>query len=136
MKSISSAFTLIEVMLAVAIFAFAVVGFGVALNDVLGVNSEILRIGQRRQAIESALAQILAKTNNLLPSDGWQEIPGWGSEATWTLEQRVRQLEPVPVPGPNNITVQVSGWWQVDLRALDERKRPADRIGILLYGVR
>jgi prepilin-type N-terminal cleavage/methylation domain-containing protein len=39
MNTETRGFTLIEVMLAVAIFAFAVVGFGVALNDVLGVNS-------------------------------------------------------------------------------------------------
>lgn len=136
MKRNSAGFTLIEMMLAVAIFAFAVVGFAVALNDVLGVNSEILRTAQRRQAIESAMALLLARTSNLVPSNGWEEIPEWGSETTGTLEQRVRQLETFSVSGPNNTTVQVSGWWQVDLRALDDRKQPADRIGVILYGAR
>lgn len=134
--SIPRAFTLIEVMLAVAIFAFAVVGFGVALNDVLGVNSEILRTAQRRQAIESVAAQILASTNNLQQGERWQEIPDWGSETTWTLQQWVRPVESFFVAGPNNTQIPLAGWWQVDLRAMDERKRPTERIGILLYGTR
>jgi len=137
MKAPSRSFTLIEVMLAVAIFAFAVVGFGVALNDVLGVNSEILRTAQRRQAIESVAALILASTNNLQESEKWQEIQFPGSaEDTWTLEQWVRPVETINVAGPNNVSIPVTGWWQVDLRALDERKRPTERIGFLLYGAR
>jgi len=136
MKRKPAGFTLIEMMLAVTIFAFAVVGFAVALNDVLGVNSEILRTTQRRQAIESAMALILARSNNFVPSSGWEEIPRGGQETTWTLEQRIRQVEPFPVAGPNNTTVTVFGWWQIDLRALDDRQRPVDRIGVLLYGAR
>lgn len=136
MRKKSRGFTLIEVMLAVAIFAFAVVGFGVALNDVLGVNSEILRTAQRRQAIESVAAQILARTNNLQPSTQWQKIPGWGSDTTWTLEQWVRPIEPFFVAGPNNTQIPMAGWWQVDLRAVDEQKRPTDRIAFVLWGQR
>ena len=60
-----SSFTLIEVMLAVAVFAFAAVGFTVALNEVIGINVELLRTGMRRQAVESCAARILAVTNNL-----------------------------------------------------------------------
>jgi len=131
-----AAFTLIEVMLAVAIFAFAVVGFGVALNDVLGVNSEILRTNQRRQAIESAMALILASANNFQPSQGFVDIPGEGPETSWTLQQQVGWVDPVPVPGPNNTTIPLDGWWQVELRAVDEQKQPVDRIGVLLYRVR
>ena len=128
------AFTLIEVMLAVAIFAFAVVGFSVALNDILGVNSEILRTAQRRQAIESAAARVLAFSNNLSES-GWTPVPGWGSEKTWTLAQRVQPVL-VNVPGPNNAVMPMGGCWQVDLQALDERKKPVDRVSVLLWGQR
>ena len=127
-------FTLIEVMLAVAIFAFAVVGFGVALNDVLGVNSEILRTAQRRQAIESVAAQILARSNNF-SEIGWTLVPDWGSEKTWTLWQRVQPVL-VNVPGPNNAALTLGGWWRVDLEARDEREKPVDRIGFLLWGQR
>ena len=63
-----SSFTLIEVMLAVAVFAFAAVGFTVALNEVIGINVELLRTGMRRQAVESCAARILAVTNNLQPT--------------------------------------------------------------------
>ena len=136
MKLRPAAFTLIEVMLAVAIFAFAVVGFGVALNDVLGVNSEILRTTQRRQAIESGMALILASANNFQPSRGFEDIPGEGPETSWTLQQQVGWLDPVPVPGPNNTIITLDGWWQVELRAVDEQKQPVDRIGVLLYRVR
>ena len=127
-------FTLIEVMLAVAIFAFAVVGFGVALNDVLGVNSEILRTAQRRQAIESVAAQILARSNNF-SEIGWTLVPGWGSEKTWTLWQRVQPVL-VNVPGPNNAALTLGGWWRVDLEARDDREKTVDRIGFLLWGQR
>ena len=134
MKKNSAGFTLIEVMLAVAIFAFAVVGFAVALNDVLGVNSEILRTNQRRQAIESAAAQILARSNNFTES-GWAEVPGWGSPKTWTLWQRVQPVL-VSVPGPNNTATALGGWWRVDLEARDAREKPVDQIGFLLWGQR
>ena len=127
-------FTLIEVMLAVAIFAFAVVGFGVALNDVLGVNSEILRTAQRRQAVESVAAQILALSNNPVES-GWAEVPGWGSEKTWTIRERVQPIL-VNLTGPNNAALPLGGWWRVDLEALDEQKRPVDRMALILWGQR
>lgn len=128
-------FTLIEVMLAVAIFAFAVVGFGVALNDVLGVNSEILRTVQRRQAIESVAAQILASSNNLVQIDETR-VPDWGSEATWTLEQKIQQIQNVQVTGPNNISVPLLNFWRVELRALDPRQKTVDQISVILYGQR
>ena len=73
MKKGAAYFTLIEVMLSVAIFAFAAVGFAVALNDVLGINVEMMRTSQRRQAVESLAARILAASNNLQDrSKQWQ----------------------------------------------------------------
>jgi len=134
MRKGSLGFTLIEVMLAVAIFAFAVVGFAVALNDVLGVNSEILRTAQRRQAVESVAAQILARSNNFAET-GWVEVPGWGSAKTWTVTQRIQPVL-VNVPGPNNAVMTLGGWWRVEIRALDEKEQPLDRIAFLLWGQR
>jgi prepilin-type N-terminal cleavage/methylation domain-containing protein len=134
MNTETRGFTLIEVMLAVAIFAFAVVGFGVALNDVLGVNSEILRTAQRRQAMESVAAQILARSKNFQES-GWTVVPGWGSEKTWTISQRAQRVL-VNVPGPNNVTVPLEGWWRVELRAQDEKEKVVDQIGFILWGQR
>lgn len=131
MRVFPRAFTLIEVMLAVAIFAFAVVGFGVALNDVLGVNSEILRTAQRRQAVESVTAQILAVSNNLTQSD-WAKLPGWGNEKTWTLEVQTQPVQ-VGVMAPNNQVETMEGWWRVDVRALDPKGEAVDRIAVLLW---
>ena len=134
MKPGGGGFTLIEVMLAVAIFAFAVVGFGVALNDVLGVNSDILRTAQRRQAIESVAAQVLARSNNFAET-GWVPVAGWGSPKTWTLSQRIQPVL-VEVAGPNNAVLPLGGWWRVELQALDEKEKPLDRIAFLLWGQR
>ena len=134
MKPSPKAFTLIEVMLAVAIFAFAVVGFGVALNDVLGVNSEILRTAQRRQALESAAAQVLALSNNLTQTP-LAPLPGWGSEKTWTLWLGVQPAR-ADVPGPNNTVLSLGGWWRVDLEARDYTGQPVDRLALILYGTR
>ena len=131
----SRGFTLIEVMLAVAIFAFAVVGFGVALNDVLGVNSEILRTAQRRQAIESVAAQILAVSNNFLQL-GMEPVPEWGSEKTWTV---ARSVQPVflDLPAQGSLPAQkLGGWWQIELQTRDPQDRPLDRIALLLWNQR
>jgi len=135
MRSGRGGFTLIEVMLAVAIFAFAVVGFGRALNDVLGVNSEILRTAQRRQAIESVAAQILAISNNFAPA-AMEPVPGWGSEKTWVV---ARSVQPVLLNLPANGTVPaqtLAGWWQIDVQTQDPQGRPLDRIALLLWNQR
>lgn len=135
MSSRSAAFTLIEVMLAVAIFAFAVVGFGVALNDVLGVNSEILRTAQRRQAIESVAAQILAVSNNLAETD-WMDVPGWGSKASWVLQQKIELLRKVDLTTSNNALVSLQNLYLVELRALDAKEKAIDRIAFILTSPR
>ena len=135
MKPAGRGFTLIEVMLAVAIFAFAVVGFGVALNDVLGINSEILRTAQRRQAIESVAAQFLAMSNNFAETSRWTPLPDWGSEETWTIVQQVKPVR-IELPGTNNVGRALDGWWQVDLEARNDQGQPLDRIAFLLWGQR
>ena len=135
MKRSGQGFTLIEVMLAVAIFAFAVVGFGVALNDVLGVNSEILRTAQRRQAIESVAAQILAVSNNFLQL-GMEPVPGWGSEATWTVTRSVQPIL-LNLPAEGGMPAQtLGGWWRIDLQTQSPQGQPLDRIALLLWNQR
>jgi len=122
-------------MLAVAIFAFAVVGFGVALNDVLGVNSEILRTAQRRQAIESVAAQILARSNNFGES-GWTEVSGWGTEKTWKIFQRVRLVNVEVAGATNSAPIRLGDWWQVELQVRDPKERSLDQMAVLLWGQR
>ena len=83
MKDISRSFTLIEVMLAVAIFAFAAVGATVSLNNILSITSEATKVNQQRQAVESLAAKILASSNNLQPTEFVQEP--WPLTTNWTL---------------------------------------------------
>ncbi len=131
MKRKSHGFTLIEVMLAVAIFAFAAVGFAVALNDVLGINLEMVRANQRRQAVESMAAKILASSNNL-PDQGKQ----WQTEEkyrTWNLEKSVSATTPITITGNNNTASRlVSGWVQVSLRA-QGKGETLDAVSFLLW---
>lgn len=132
MKKGSSSFTLIEVMLAVAVFAFAAVGFAVALNDVLGINVEMMRTSQRRQAVESLAARILAASNNL-QDRGVQ----WQTEAqykTWELQSSCRLVEPIVLTGANPAANrQVLGWFLLGVRAAGKNGESLDAVSFLLW---
>ena len=133
MKTRGAGFTLIEVMLAVSIFAFAAVGFAVALNEVLSINTEMVRAVQKRQAVESVAAEILAMTNNLQQAAPAM-VPGWGVEKRWGISQAVEPLPPITVPGPNNAPVNLQGWWHIRLQVEEGKGRVSDKISFLLWG--
>lgn len=132
MKNGSSSFTLIEVMLAVAVFAFAAVGFAVALNDVLGINVEMMRTSQRRQAVESLAARILAASNNF--QDRGQQ---WQTEVkykTWELQSSCRQADPIVLTGTNPAANrQVQGWFLLGARAAGKNGESLDAVSFLLW---
>lgn len=129
MKKKSASFTLIEVMLAVAVFAFAAVGFAVALNDVLGINVEMMRTSQRRQEVESLAAKILATANNLQPQD-WQKERTF---KTWDLESSFRQTEAIIITSTNPAANrQVFGWYVAGVRACTKNGETLDAISFLL----
>lgn len=132
MKKGSRSFTLIEVMLAVAVFAFAAVGFAVALNDVLGINVEMMRTSQRRQAVESLAARILAASNNL--QDRGQQ---WQTEVkykTWDLQSSSRQAEPIVLAGTNPAANrQIQGWFLLGVRAAGKNGDSLDAMSFLLW---
>jgi prepilin-type N-terminal cleavage/methylation domain-containing protein len=132
MKKGSASFTLIEVMLAVAIFAFAAVGFAVALNDVLGINVEMMRTGQRRQAVESLAARILAASNNL--QDRGKQ---WQTEAkykTWELQSSCQMADPILLSGTNQAANrQMQGWFLVGARAAGKKDESLDAVSFLLW---
>lgn len=133
MRKSSPSFTLIEVMIAVAIFAFAAVGFAKALNDVLGINLDMVRTNQRRQEVESLAAKILAATNNLQPTGkGFQAEQEY---RTWSLEKSVNPIDPpLVLTGTNqNSARQVSGWWQVTIRAQSKKEGTVDSVSFLLW---
>ncbi len=133
MKRGSPSFTLIEVMLAVAVFAFAAVGFSVALNEVIGIQVELLRTGMRRQAVESCAARILAVTNNLQPTKGFRDLE---NDGVFFLKAAVNPIEPpIELPGTNNSMAPrlMGGWWMVEIQAETKKEVPLERISFLIW---
>ena len=129
MRKKAGGFTLIEVMLAVAIFAFAAIGFAAALNDVLGINLALLRSGGRRQMVESLAAEILATTNNLQET-GNRFVPIRNDGTIFLTESVNPVIPPIELPNsdPRGGPRAISGWWQVKIRA--ETKK-----GVVLEGI-
>ena len=129
-----SSFTLIEVMLAVAVFAFAAVGFTVALNEVIGINVELLRTGMRRQAVESCAARILAVTNNLQPTG--KEFREVEDDGVFFLKAAVNPIDPpIELPGTNNSAAPrpFTGWWEVQIQATTKKGAPLESISFLMW---
>ena len=129
-----SSFTLIEVMLAVAVFAFAAVGFTVALNEVIGINVELLRTGMRRQAVESCAARILAVTNNLQPTG--REFRAVEDDGVFFLKAAVNPIDPpIELPGTNNSAAprRLGGWWEVQIQATTKKGAPLESISLLMW---
>jgi hypothetical protein len=120
-------------MLAVAVFAFAAVGFAVALNEVIGINVELLRTGMRRQAMESCAAKIMATTNNLQPTKGFRDVE---DDGVIFLKAAVNPIEPwIELPGTNNSATarRIGGWWMVEIQAETKKEVPLERISFLIW---
>jgi len=131
----SGAFTLIEVMLAVAIFAFAVVGFAVALNDVFGIQVELMRTNQVRQAVESCAARILATTNNLVPTgEKFIAEPAFSSDRVRVEVAVLPVVPPISLPAADGRGARpLVGWWQIRVRALGADRQWVDGLSFLLW---
>ncbi len=134
MRRGAASFTLIEVMLSVAVFAFAAVGFAVALNEVIGFNVELVRTGMRRQAVESCAARILSTTNNLQPTG--KEFRPVEDDGVLFLKAAVNPIEPpIELPGTNNSMAPrlMGGWWIVEIQAETKKEVPLERISFLIW---
>ena len=131
----SRGFTLIEVMLAVAIFALAAVGFAVALNDVFGIQTQLIKTSQVRQAVESCAAKILATTNNLTPTgERFVEEPLFSTERFRVEISANPLVPPIQIPTPDGRgTRQMAGWWQIRVRAIGADQQRADGVSMLLW---
>jgi len=131
----SRGFTLIEVMLAVAIFALAAVGFAVALNDVFGIQTQLIKTSQVRQAVESCAAKILATTNNLTPTgERFVEEPLFSTERFRVEISANPLLPPIQIPTPDGRgTRQMAGWWEIRVRAIGSDQQTADGVSMLLW---
>lgn len=134
MKRGSQSFTLIEVMLAVAVFAFAAVGFAVALNEVIGINVELLRTGMRRQAVESCAARILAVTNNLQATG--KKPRDVEDDGVFFIKVAANPIDPLiklPVANNSATTREIGGWWQVEISAETKKKEFLESISFLMW---
>ncbi len=136
MRKKAGGFTLIEVMLAVAIFAFAAIGFAAALNDVLGINLALLRSGGRRQMVESLAAEILATTNNLqMTKNDFDDVR---DDGTIFLKKRVSPVPKIELPNsdPRGGPRPIIGWWLVEIRAETKKEEVLEGISFLLWQTR
>ena len=134
MRRGAASFTLIEVMLSVAVFAFAAVGFAVALNEVIGINVELLRTGMRRQAVESCAAKILSTSNNLQPTG--KEFRPVEDDGVLFLKAAMNPIDPpIELPGTNNSVAPrlMGGWWMVEIQAETKKEVPLERISFLIW---
>jgi len=137
MRKKAGGFTLIEVMLAVAIFAFAAIGFAAALNDVLGINLALLRSGGQRQAVESLAAQILASTNNLQGTgNGFDLVSNEGGIFLFRKVNPVLPAIELPNSDARPGMRQLSGWWEVKIRAETKKGVVLEGISFLLWPTR
>jgi len=130
----AASFTLIEVMLSVAVFAFAAVGFAVALNEVIGINVELLRTGMRRQAVESCAAKILSTSNNLQRTG--KEFRPVEDDGVLFLKAAMNPIDPpIELPGTNNSVAPrlMGGWWMVEIQAETKKEVPLERISFLIW---
>lgn len=133
MRKRPPSFTLIEVMLAVAIFAFAAVGATVSLNNILAITSEASTLNQQRQAVESLAAKILASSNNLQETGLVQEK--WPLATNWTLWKSLKRIDPplqLPVPNTPGATRPLAGWWEVTIKA-KQGKNDVDSVSFLVW---
>lgn len=113
----SAAFSLLEVMLAMAVFALAVVGLARALGDMIGVLGGTARLQNSQQALDSAAMRILATSNRISPRESWVPVPGQ-EKGDLVIRQRVERVEGVRLaPAPGTLEVAVAGWVRVRLRA-------------------
>jgi hypothetical protein len=121
-------------MLSVAVFAFAAVGFAVALNEVIGINVQLLRTGMRRQAVESCAAKILSTSNNLQPTG--KEFRPVEDDGVLFLKAAMNPIDPpIELPGTNNSVAPrlMGGWWMVEIQAETKKEVPLERISFLIW---
>ena len=112
----SRAFSLLEVMLATAVFSLAVVGLARGLGDMIGVLGGTVALQKSQRALDSAAMRILA-TSNRVPPTGRISLAGQEKEAA-IICQEVKRVEGVRLPPvPGQMEAPVLGWVVVRLWA-------------------
>ena len=116
MKS-SGAFSLLEVMVATAVFTLAVVGLARGLEDMIGVLGGAARLQTAQRELDSAAMRILATSNRISPRQRWLPVNEQEKGADIIL-QRIDRVEGLRLSAaPGQIEVPVTSWVKVRLRA-------------------
>lgn len=79
----AQAFSLLEVMLATAIFSLAVVGLARGLGDMMAVLGGTTRVQQSQRELDSAAMRILATSNRLPRGKAGCRWPGRKKGSPW-----------------------------------------------------
>lgn len=113
-------FSLLEVLLATAIFSIAVLGLALNLDTMVGVVGGAARLQESQRALDSAAMRLLATSNFLSPSD-WEPVSGQAKNEIQVKQQvkRVEELAEIQIPAaPGLRPTPVRGWVVVRMRAL------------------
>jgi len=131
----SEAFSLLEVMLATAVFSLAVVGLARGLGDMIGVLGDTVELQNSQRALDSAAMRILATSNRILPRESWIPVPEQ-EKGGILVRQRVERVDQVRLsPAPNQMEVPVLGWVKVRLRA-DQGAESSEELVFLCNEIR
>lgn len=111
-------FSLLEVMLATAMFSIAVVGLAMNLDTMVGVVGSTARLQDAQRALDSAAMRLLA-SSNAVPPGPWSPVPG-EKETDIQVEKQVKRLEGIiQIPSAPGIqAAPVAGWVVVRMRVL------------------
>jgi len=113
----SRAFSLLEVMLATAVFSLAVVGLARGLGDMIGVLGGTVALQKSQRALDSAAMRILATSNRIPPLETWVPLTGQEKEDA-IIRQKVERVDRVRLPPvPGQMEAPVLGWVVVRLWA-------------------
>lgn len=131
----SRGFSLLEVMLATAVFSLAVVGLARGLGDMIGVLGDTTRVQKSQRALDSTAMRILATSNRISPRESW--VPVLGQEKGENIiRQRVERVEGLRLsPEAGKMEVPVAGWVVVRLRA-DQGSESSEELVFLCNEIR
>jgi len=113
-------FSLLEVLLATAIFSIAVLGLALNLDTMVGVVGGVARLQESQRALDSAAMRLLATSNSIPPSD-WGPVSGQEKNEIQVKQQvkRVEEEAEVQIPAaPGLRPAPVRGWVVVRMRTL------------------
>lgn len=129
------AFSLLEVMVATAVFTLAVVGLARGLEDMIGVLGGAARLQTSQRELDSAAMRILATSNRISPLEQWIPVNGQEKGAN-IIQQKIERVQGLRLsPAPGQMEVPVTSWVRVRLRA-DQDAESSEELVFLCNEIR